>query len=636
MGTEPDIMEAIDYMSSLSGPDLLESVNRALGQVRAEYESDDELYGRFAAPLYFKQLLGITPSFLIGGRGTGKTTTLRSMSFGGQARISGSRDPASWDVIGAYWKVEPNVVSVFRGKGIEEDVWSRVFSHYLNLKLSSLVIDLAFFIGGNSLLVDINQHKIDLFVRSMNLPPSSSLEEVSKSIDLALVDVEAKINGNISALSNSHLSLLGKPLDYLFAAVSGLRISHQRPFMFCLDEYENLLAYQQRLLNTLIKQVGNASYTFKIGVRNTVAIDRTTLVEEQPLQDPADFTAVDIVTDLKGESFEDFAATVLGQRLALVDAEHTDAGLLLPALTLEREAAQLGAKIVHNELLSRLAGRKEVTPKEQQFAREMSDLHACMVIKWADSHSEDLLKVLRFAIEDPQKWSIRVGNYGYAMLFSIRENRIGDRKYYSGWKTYCQLADGNIRYMIRLVYEALRLHVIEGGQLGAPVSTIHQTRAAARVGETTIRDLQGWSRQGAALTRLALGLGSIFGGLAREMPLTTPEVNQFRVNYTGSFAGATEVDRLLSEAVGQGILLSFGGDKNARHSGATREMDYQLHPVLAPYFVYSSRRKRRMTISADDIMYLTQRERAASTVRKILAARGAETGSLPNQLLFPE
>ena len=623
-------------MTSGLSSDLLERLNRALGHVRAEYESDDDLYSRFAPPLYFKQLVGITPSFLVGGRGTGKTTTLRSMSFGGQARVTSSREPSDWAVVGSYWKVEPGVVSAFRGKGVDEDLWSRVFSHYLNLKLSSLVIDYARWLQRNEHHIALDPHKISLFLRSLNLEPCDSLDGLSDRLDLALVDVESKINGNISAFGSSPLSLLGKPLDYLFGAVSGLEINRQRPFMFCLDEYENLSTYQQKILNTLIKQVGAAPYTFKIGVRNTLAIDRATLVEHQPLQDPADFTTVDIVSDLKGESFEQFAATVVGQRLALVDPSYRDPGGLLPSLTVEQEAGLLGAHLIRDDLMRMLSEGKEANSLELEFARDLPLLHACLALKWAESHDETPLSVIRFAMDNPRKWAVRVVNYGYAMLFTILENRVGERKYYVGWKTYCQLADGNIRYMIRLVYEALRLHVLEGGTFETPVSMADQTRAAARVGETTIRDLQGWSRQGAALTRLALGLGSIFGSLAREVALATPEVNQFRVSYSGSEISAGEVDHLLGEAIGQGILLSFDGDKNARNSGATRERDYQLHPVMAPYFTYSSRRKRRMSIRADDIMSLTQRDRAAATVRKILASRGTGATDIPAQLTFSD
>jgi hypothetical protein len=623
-------------MTESPGSNLLERLNRALGQVRAEYESDDDLYRRFAPPLYFNQLVGITPSFLVGGRGTGKTTTLRSMSFGGQARVHATDEPSEWDVVGAYWKVEPNVVSVFRGKGVDEDLWSRVFSHYLNLKLSSLVIDYAQWLEARANPVTLDAHRINLFTKSINVDTGSGLTGLIEAIDLALVNVEAKINGNITALQELELSVLGKPLDYLFGAITGLNVDRRRPFMFCLDEYENLSPYQQKLLNTLIKQVGNAPYTFKIGVRNSLAIDRGTLVDQQPLQDPADFTTVDIVSDLKGQSFEQFASTVVGQRLALVDPSYEDPRHLLPSLSIDEEAELLGSARIKAELLSELIESTGASSTEVKHAEAMTALHACMVSMWAKSHNESSLEVLRYAVDNPKQWTGRINNYAYAMLFAIRENRVGERKYYAGWKTYCQLADGNIRYMIRLVYEALRMHVMNGGALKTPVAVIEQTRAAARVGETTIRDLQGWSRQGAALTRLALGLGSIFGTLAREMALTTPEVDQFRVNYARGEMPAEQVDLLLGEAIGQGILLSFDGDKNARNSGATREMDYQLHPVLAPYFVYSARRKRRMTIHSDDILALTQRENAASTVRRILASRGAESDATSVQLSLLE
>lgn len=623
-------------MTNATETDLLELLNRALGQVRAEYETDDALYRRFAAPLYFQQLVGITPSFLVGGRGTGKTTTLRSISFRGQSAIGGTSDPSHWQVIGGYWKLEPNIVSVFRGKGLSEEEWSRIFTHYLNLKLSTLVIEYAGWLEAGNHGVTINPRSLALYTRSMNLGECSTVESISFAIEDALADMEGRVNSSISSLNASSGSILGKPLDYLFVALDGLQVSRQKPFMFCLDEYENLEPYQQKLVNTLIKQVGGAPYTFKIGVRNTVAIERSTLIDKQPLQDPADFTTVDIVSLLKDESFEDFAATVVGQRLHLIDPELTAPSSFLPGLSIEEEADLLGAEAIKRELMQHLDAHRAITAEEKAYSNTLSNFEACMVLRWATAHGDDPLEILRFSRSQPDKWRTRCGNYGYAMLFTIRDKRVGERKFYAGWKTYCQLADGNIRYMLRLVHEALRLHLVEGGALFTPVTTINQTRAASKVGDTTIRDLQGWSRQGAALTSLARGLGSIFEGLARDAALTTPEVTQFRVRYPSNGLPVDSVDELLAEAVGQCILIAFAGDKNARSSGATREPDYQLHPVLAPYFVYGSRRKRRMTITAADLLALTNRGQAAETIRRILAERRVAVSSNPTQLAIFE
>lgn len=619
-------------MSPSSQSALLESITRAMGQVRAEYENDEDLYRRFSPPLYFHKLLGVTPAFLIGGRGTGKTTTLRSMSYAGQARIAGTDDPEAWPAIGGYWKVEPSVASAFKGRGVHDETWTVVFSHYLNLRLVSLVVDYAQWSIARHGSVELNLHKLALVTRSLHLMEVSDVDALANQIDLALVDIESKLNGSISALASSNLSLLGKPLEHVFDALDLKGVTRDHPFMFCLDEYENLVPYQKRVLNTLIKQVGSGPFTFKVGVRNSIAIDPSTLVEGQPIQDPADFTNVDIVEDLKDESFEQFASTVVTQRLELLPVASLAPHELLPAITADDEAVLLGAQDLKNQLRHAVERSPRSSRSALEFVDATTPLEASLIVRWAESHGETLPEAVRWATENKAKWRTRVVNYGYATLFTIRQNRVGVRKYYAGWKTYCQLADGNIRYMIRLVHEALRLHALSEASVDQAVSIDHQTVAATRVGETTVRDLQGWSRQGADLTRLTLGLGSIFGSLAREAALSTPEVNQFRVGYSGSMASAVEVERLLGEAVGQGVLIGFEGDKNGRHSGATPEMDYQLHPVLSPFFVYSPRSKRRMTLRADQVVALTKRETASATVRKVLATRGASANELPAEI----
>lgn len=632
MDAENTRLEPLDLMSPSSQSALLESITRAMGQVRAEYENDDDLYRRFSPPLYFHKLLGLTPAFLIGGRGTGKTTTLRSMSYAGQARVSGSQDPETWPAIGGYWKVEPSVASAFKGRGVNDDTWTPVFSHYLNLRLVALVVDFARWSNAQHAPLELDPHKLSLVTRSLHLREAVDVDGLADQIDLALVDIESKLNGSISSLTATDLSLLGRPLEHLFDALSLKGVTRDHPFMFCLDEYENLVPYQKRVLNTLIKQVGSGPFTFKIGVRNTIAIDPSTLVEGQPIQDPADFTNVDIVEDLKDESFEQFASTVVKQRLELLPVPTLSPVELLPAITADDEAVLLGAQELKDELRRTVERSPQHSDADLEFVDSITPLEASLVVRWAENHDESLPDAVRWAVENSAKWRTRVVNYGYATLFTIRKNRVGRRKYYAGWKTYCQMSDGNIRYMIRLVHEALRLHVLSEASVDQPVSIDHQTVAATRVGETTVRDLQGWSRQGADLTRLTLGLGSIFGSLAREAALSTPEVNQFRIGYSGSMASAAEVERLLGEAVGQGVLIGFEGDKNGRLSGATPEMDYQLHPVLSPFFVYSPRSKRRMTLRADLVVALTKRETASAAVRKVLATRGASAKDLPDEI----
>lgn len=615
-------------------PVTVDRINSIFGQVRAEYEGDESLYRRFTQPNYFKRLLGITPSFLVGGRGTGKTTTLRSMSYPGQRRIHASYDPKDWDVTGVYWKFEPSLVSVFSGKGVPDTVWASAFEHYLNLKLSSEVIRFAEYLMSQDHKVSVSQHHLDLFQRSMNLPHNSELATVSKSVDLAMVEIEAMINGGIRHLEGHRWSVAGLPLNYLFQALGNIGTSRESPFMFCLDEYENLSAMQQRILNTLIKQVGSTTYTFKIGVRNKVSIDRETRLEGQPIQDPSDFTTVDIASDLEGAAFEAFADQVIA---GLLDStgDHTSPRKLLPSLEKNEEALLLGSEILFEELMTRLTLEGASRDRLEAAAR-LPPLEQALVLRWSDHHRETPLEVLNFALEESIKWRNRVNNYGTAALYAIKEKRVGIRKYYTGWSTYCLMASGNIRYLVRLVHECLRLHVESGRDLRQPVLPEIQTRAAERIGESTIKDLQGWSKRGAELVRLTQSLGAVFREIAREKPLATPEVSQFRVAYSNLEDESTEnVDKLLAEAEGQGVLISFDGDKNPRNAGATRQLDYQLHPVLSAYFTYSPRSKRRLTLPASHLLHFASREPSDKLVHKVSTNSNSEPTKEKNQATDP-
>src|SRR5688500_6858433 len=72
------------------------------------------------------------------------------------------------------------------------------------------------------------------------------------------------------------LSMQGAPLDALLRNVVQLPQFVGKHFFFLIDEYENLLDYQQQVLNTLIKHSGDV-YTFKVAVRELGMRARSTL-----------------------------------------------------------------------------------------------------------------------------------------------------------------------------------------------------------------------------------------------------------------------------------------------------------------------------------------------------------------------
>ena len=115
--------------------------SRLFGSYKAEWLRE-RMFELFAEPSYFPELTGSSPCVLTGGRGTGKTTVLRCMSYEGQfaLRNKAERSIPKWDYYGMYYRVNTNRVTAFKGPEIDAQRWQKTFAHYLNLVLCDLVV----------------------------------------------------------------------------------------------------------------------------------------------------------------------------------------------------------------------------------------------------------------------------------------------------------------------------------------------------------------------------------------------------------------------------------------------------------------------------------------------------------------
>jgi hypothetical protein len=618
---------------------LLGQISSLFGDPRAEHLGD-QVFDLFTRPTYWPELLGARPCVLVGGRGTGKTTVLRGLSYEGQRRLSGSSDVSEWPFIGFYWRIRTNVVTAFRGAGLPEDDWIRLFSHYMNLVL---IVEVVRFLNwydsltalGDTVLGSVTSRRL---CRALHLPDASTLVGLTESLEDGIIDFEAFIN-NVAGEAKPPLSMYGRPIEML---VKRLRLHSDfagKPFFFLFDEFENLEDYQQRVLNTLVKHSSDA-ITYKIGVRETGYRERTTLKRGEQLIEPADYSLIDIAARLTSTNFAEFARQICDDRLShirrsLTNLEVAPVNELLPDLPEAREAELLGiaARVHEARAQLRLSGADAHMLANYD---SLSPLLAYLVLYWAEAQNTSPLASLDDMQRHPDQWSTRLGNYQHAMLFTIRRGRRGVRKYYAGWDTFVQLADGNIRFLLFLVTEALQRHVREGHGLAQPVTHEVQTEAAQDVGRRSLYELQGLAAEGGQLTRLVLGLGRIFGVMAAQPEGHAPEVNQFRVKWGGHESDEDrEAGLLLSAAVMHLAVVRFPGDKPAGLSGETKNFDYQLHPIFAPFFAYSHRRKRRFSLTSDDLLALTREPSRRITAILRRSSRHADE-ELPEQLVLFE
>ena len=79
-------MESTDpstLTSGAGGEAAVAQLSQLFGSYKAEWLKE-QLFDLFTEPQYFPELMTARPCMLLGGRGTGKTTVLRSLSYEGQ------------------------------------------------------------------------------------------------------------------------------------------------------------------------------------------------------------------------------------------------------------------------------------------------------------------------------------------------------------------------------------------------------------------------------------------------------------------------------------------------------------------------------------------------------------------------
>jgi hypothetical protein len=623
----------------MSNPNRIEKqLSHLFGSYKAEWLKE-QMFELFTEPSYFPQITAARPCVLLGGRGTGKTTVLRCLSYEGQFALKGgkSSEIPTWNYYGVYYRVNTNRVTAFKGPELSPNQWTRIFAHYFNLVCCDLLIK---FLEWHYLhcpqLPRLTKDHCKRIAASLNLAEANDLAELAGKITDAQIGFEAYVN-NIADNHAMRLSLQGAPIDALIEAITGLAHFKNRDFFILIDEYENFEDYQQQVVNTLIKHSGQL-YSFKIGIKELGWRCRTTLNENEQLISPADYDRIRIADKLEGERFSKFALEVCNDRvsrLQLPTGKPLNITELLPGMSEEEEAEILdkqGSKI------ALMAAKKlaEIAPLEtHQILNKMSLLEKHLITFWAEGHGGNLEECWLDYVNNPQVWKERYHNYKHALLYTLKRGKPGIQKYYTGWDTLLHLTAGNIRYFLELVDQILVRHVQDGKSLEQPVSCELQTKAAQSVGKKNLSELEGLSVQGAQLTKLLLGLGRIFQTMAADVAGHAPEVNHFHLadQLSGDPVGILEqVRKLLDSAVMHMALLRFPGNKLSDETD-TRDYDYMVHPIFSAFFVFSYRRKRKMNLSGKQLLGLVTEP--GKTIREVLDASDRKSEEpLPDQLLL--
>lgn len=580
----------------------LAKLDEMFGSYKAEWLKS-KIFEFFATPYYFTTLKDHRPCILQGGRGTGKTTVLRGLSYQGQYAILEENikrfDQNSF--VGIYYKVNTNHAHAFQGRGISDETWATIYAHYYNLLICW---EISRFLKWHKKKCNDDEvmtaHSCKLIAASLHIEKDiDSFETLCNELETAMYTFQSDVN-NVGKDSIPRMSMPGDPIKLFVEQALNLRQLEGKMFYLLIDEYENLLDGQQQIMNTLLKHVPEC-YTFKIGVRELGWRVKYTLNKLELLNDPADYSLINITeqfsTNDRNNDFAAFALNVCNKRInELFDGETNEGQFSieksLPGMSIEEESELL--KVRSSDYCRAFEEYEHKSGK----VLDIHPLYKFFLAYWADIHHDSIKDTVRNYEYNTRSWDQRYENYKYSLLFKIRRGRgqVGIQKYYAGWNTFVKLANGNIRYIMELVYKSCYLYLQDNGDITTPIPFDKQTEAAQEVGKKNLTELEGAWEKGVQITKLVMSLGSLFGKIAMFRGKSAPELVQFDV--TGEMSERTL--EIMNASVMNLAIIRMSSNKISGKELKTYQ--YSLHPIFAPYFQFSFRRKRKLSLKDAEIL----------------------------------
>lgn len=609
--------------------------NTILAKTRAE-EHDADVWGEFFIPPYFNRLnlkSATKPTYIIGKRGCGKTMLLKYLDY--HTAFSKKRTNISQDEIshiGIYWRVDTQFCSSLKHRGIDEENWISIFEGYFSLCIAIEIL---------RSLKTIAESKFPNFGQNeLNSLNFSSVKDFHESFPENIIGLEKFLESTRRLFSTwiSNISQIPQPLippghvflDAIIADIKNFGVLKDAAVYVYIDEIENLVPYQRRVLNTFLKHSQKPliiNFTSKEQSRE----NRT--VGNEWVNGTHDYRLLDLDSLLKdGERPLFFSEVFLGN-LHIAKAEHGSDLLEVvrsPDRLLERKEKSYKAKIIsemkerfptktlkqfsqdaiNNEKIKKklferiekaLKGRGEEF-RYQDFDEFMVAPEAVVLLPALFNRSslvpKNVLKSLRIYISEGSgpfqtTW---IENNLFGSLLELYRPYGRECPIYSGFETICTMSNNNLRNYLILSYKAIEIADLKD-ESSFVLSIETQCRAAYEAADQLVREIKTFGQFGEQLRMFVLRLGSIFRALQASLPMSEPEQNQLTIN-SGDRNLNDDERSFITEAMKYAILVEQLETK-AKDSIGVDIVDYQLNPIYAPYFQISYRRKRKIEISVD-------------------------------------
>jgi hypothetical protein len=620
---------------------MTNSEQNILAKTRAE-EHDADVWGEFYIPPYFNRLSFITATkstYIVGKRGCGKTMLLKYLDYHtafSEKRTEISNNEVSH--IGIYWRVDTQFCNSLNHRGISEHEWITIFESYFALVISVEIIRSLRVIATSACQVfTMNSFKMLELNSVVDFHPDFPIEP--EKLELFLESIRRKFASWISNISSTEKPILPPGKFFLEALINDIKQStgmNSAAVFVYVDEVENLVPYQRRVLNTFLKHSQRpliVSFTSKelsneTATTGTESINAThdfrLLQLDELLTDnerKVFFAEVFLANlDLAKQNYDSPLLTGLRDpnKLKLRTTEAYQKGIFLAIRSLfpSKIFKEIAVDAINEPRIFNIL--KERISKALTLHKTKLNLESFLEYK----HVPEALFIVPALLNRPKHNAedilSHLINYSKSIDNSftdkewIHNNLVGAllelyRPYggicpiYSGFDTFFTMANSNLRQFLILCYKALEVADLADENQNE-ISLAVQARAAYEASDQLIREIKTFGTQGERLRTFVLRLGSVFRTLQSSPAMSEPEQNQFTINSGSRVPNAEETD-FIAEAKKYGIITEQLETKTKGQIGSDI-VDYQLNPIYSPYFQISYRRIRKINLSVEEFHIL--------------------------------
>lgn len=579
------------------------------------------------------------PKYLLGAKGSGKTHLLRFHSFPLQkirlekrqgGLLSGVKEEG---YLGIYIRCGGLNAGRFAGKRQPEDRWEGVFAYYLELWLTRHLLQVV-----QELEPELEKDDVERFVRE-----AASLFDVSLQLDafslhtlIAAIESERRhldVEVNNCVLSGSmNVQIKVAPGRLVFGIpkclVERCPALREVTVVYLIDELENLSKYQQRIINSLVRD-RELPTTFRIGARlYGIKTLETFSSEEENLPD-SEFVRVVLDEEMRRATkrYDAFARSMLRKRLS-----EAAFGMTVEVDSLQR-AFSVQDETWSSEVYLRMV-KGEVSRERTHFRRFRQKLRRAG-IQDEDGICEALAQFEYPLIEKASILAfyrrVRRGDEPKALAEDIREqaeqfmkgadkgrrgNRVRSiiehnrtdlsaqlcrenrsRQYYLGLKTFIIMSGGLPRVLLTIMRSIFEWAIYNGEdpmqQDGISIDS--QYRGVMEATEWFFSSMRKSGREGAAIQVATERLAQIF----RESRFSDLPIECSLNTFSISLHQLSEEARYVLDLCEQRSFINevSGGQKH-RNSKEV-QLKYQLHPMLCPRWQLPIGRRGAMVLSSE-------------------------------------